>query len=157
MAIPPLDNRGLLPGGCHQGSLREIEGRFTYDIYRQQLYTQVKTFIDGELRRVATGLNLVLGGSFFSDKKFPADIEATVYLPFHSLIQYQALLTLGNKAEHKRVKDLYRADFYISLQAPGCNDFGAFFQYVGPKTAHLKGLNEKDSRGVVEVSQWELG
>lgn len=154
MPIPPLDNRGLLPGGCHAGSYAEIETRFTYSQYRLDLYNQVRGFLDGELRAAGGGLRLVLGGSFFSDKQDPADIEATVYLPFADVPIRDALVALADRAEHDRIKATYRADFYVSLQAAGYNDFGAFFQYVGPKTAQAKGLQAKDARGVIEVTAW---
>lgn len=157
MAIPALDERGLLAGGVHVGNLREIEQRFLFNQYRSDLYYQVRQFLDGELREKAFGLQLVLGGSFFSDKERPADIEATVYLPSPMVIAHTALMALYTEAEHQRIKVSYRADFYVSLMVLGCNNLGQFFQYVGPKTAHDKGLHEKDARGVVEVESWELG
>lgn len=157
MPLPPLDQRGLLPGGIHSGSLREIEDRFLFNQHRHDLYTQVRRFIDGELRTRASGLQLILGGSFFSDKEHPADIEATIYLPSPMVIAYTPLMSLSSQREHDRIELSYRADFYVSLMVAGCNDLGMFFQYVGPKTAHEKGLNEKDARGVIEVEAWELG
>jgi hypothetical protein len=75
MPIPALDARGLLPGGVHIGTLREIEQRFLFNQHRSDLYHQVKIFLEGELREKAFGLQLILGGSFFSDKEHPADIE----------------------------------------------------------------------------------
>lgn len=157
MALPPLDARGLLPGGVHTGTLREIEARFLFNQYRSDLYQQVRLFIDGELSPIASGLQLVLGGSFFSDKECPADIEATIYLPSPMVIAYVPLMALSNARENQRIKLSYRADFYVSIMVSGCNDLGLFFQYVGPKTAHDKGLHEKDARGVIEVESWELG
>jgi hypothetical protein len=157
LPLPHLDQRGLLPGGVHIGSFRDIEDRFLFNQYRQDLYTQVRLFLDGELRARASGLQLILGGSFFSDKEQPADIEATIYLPSPMVIAFTPLMSLSNEREHERIKLSYRADFYVSLMVAGCNDLGMFFQYVGPKTAHEKGLNEKDARGVIEVEAWELG
>ncbi|MGY2209905.1 MULTISPECIES: DUF6932 family protein [Pseudomonas] len=157
MPIPALDARGLLPGGIHVGTLRDIEQRFLFNQHRSDLYYQVKTFFDGELRGKAFGLQLVLGGSFFSDKEHPADIEATVYLPSPMVIAHVQLMALNNSAENARIKNSFRADFYVSLMVAGCMNLGQFFQYVGPKTAHDKGLHEKDARGVIEVEAWELG
>lgn len=157
MPIPPLDHRGLLPGGKHSGSFREIEQSFLHNAHRQNLYHQVRGFIDTELRGIASGLQLVLGGSFFSDKASPADIEITIYLPSPMVFAYVPLMRLNTKAEHERIKLSYRADFYVSIMVAGCNDFGMFFQYVGPKTAHEKGIDEKDARGVIEVQSWERG
>lgn len=157
MPIPPLDARGLLPGGCHAGTFAEIESKFLFNLHRQWLYTEVKRFTNSELVANASGLRLILGGSFFSDKEQPADIEATVYLPAAEIGSRLRLMSLSSPAENDRIKSTYRADFYVSLEVQGCSDFGAFFQYVGPKSAHEKGLNEKDARGIVEVQSWELG
>ncbi|QQE86941.1 DUF6932 family protein [Azotobacter chroococcum] len=157
MAIPPIDDRGLLPGGCHPGTFREIEQRFLFNQYRNQLYWQVRVFFDSELRSKASGLRLIVGGSFFSDKEEPADIEATVYLPAPMITEHLPLMKLQSIPEHNRIKADHRADFYVSLMVEGCNDLGLFFQYVGPKTANAKGLHEKDARGVIEVQSWELG
>ena len=157
MPVPPLDERGLLPGGVHTGSLREIETRFLFNQYRSDLYHQVRQFMDGELRQKASGLQLILGGSFFSDKDHPADIEATIYLPSPMVVAHVALMSINNERENARIKLAYRADFYVSLMVTGCMNLGQFFQYVGPKTAHDKGLHEKDARGVIEVEAWELG
>lgn len=157
MPIPAMDERGLLPGGYHSADFREIEQRFVYGPYRENLYRQVRTFVDQELRGVAAGLRLVLGGSYFSDKEEPADIECTVYLPPEQIAARLELVQLQGGIQHDRIKRTYRADFYISIEMEGFNDFGAFFQYVGPKTAHTKGLDEKDARGVIEVVAWELG
>lgn len=157
MPIPALDARGLLPGGVHLGTLREIEQRFLFNQHRTDLYHQVRSFLDGELRTKAFGLQLVLGGSFFSDKEHPADIEATIYLPSPMVVAHSQLMDLSSRSENSRIKNSFRADFYVSLMVIGCMNLGQFFQYVGPKTAHEKGLNEKDARGVIEVEAWELG
>lgn len=157
MAIPAIDDRGLLPGGCHMGTLREIEQQFLFNPHRDRLYWQVRRFVDDELRKKAAGLRLILGGSFFSDKDSPADIEATVYLPAPMIVAHLPLMALQSIEEHSRIKREHRADFYVSLMVEGCNDLGLFFQYVGPKTAQAKGLNEKDARGVIEVESWERG
>ncbi|POM09981.1 hypothetical protein CUU62_27070 [Pseudomonas sp. WP001] len=146
-----------MPGGVHAGTLREIEDRFLFNQYRSDLYFQVRQFMDGELRQKAFGLQLVLGGSFFSDKENPADIEATVYLPSPMVVAHVALMSINNERENRRIKMAFRADFYVSLMVSGCLNLGQFFQYVGPKTAHDKGLHEKDARGVIEVEAWELG
>lgn len=155
MALPPLDHRGLLPKGEHPCRFSDIEQIFLHTPYRSALYTSVRSFIDGPLKTAAPGLRLFLGGSFFSDKPLPADIEATVYLPVAPPDRFSAVM--GLFALHDHYKTANRVDFFPSLQMPGQNDFVKFFQYVGPKTASAKGLDERAGRGVVEVIQWELG
>ncbi|MNG33603.1 hypothetical protein D3C84_1198930 [compost metagenome] len=73
------------------------------------------------------------------------------------VIAHVELMALNNGRENSRIKSSFRADFYVSLMVAGCMNLGEFFQYVGPKTAHDKGLHEKDARGVIEVESWELG
>jgi hypothetical protein len=155
LALPILDHRGLLPKGEHPCRFSEIEQIFLHTPYRSDLYANVRSFIDGPLKTSGSGLRLFLGGSFFSDKPQPADIEATVYLPAVPPARFAAVM--GLFALHDHYKATNQVDFFPSIQMPGQNDFVKFFQYVGPKTASTKGLDERAGRGVVEVVQWELG
>lgn len=155
MPIPPLDDRGLLPVGVYQCRFDEIERQFLHTAERTHVYGMVRTFIDGPLRAKASGLRLFLGGSFFSDKPHPADIEATVYLPPIPPDRFADVMAIF--AMHDFYKASYMVDFFPSIEMPGQNDFVRFFQYVGPKTASAKGIDERAGRGVVEVVQWELG
>ncbi|MCF5548850.1 MULTISPECIES: DUF6932 family protein [Pseudomonas] len=155
MALPTLDHRGLLPIGEHICRFAEIEQMFLHSTHRASLYSSVRGFIDGPLKSRGQGLRLFLGGSFFSDKQQPEDIEATVYLPVVPPDRFAAVMELF--ALRDQFKRKHRVDFFPSIQMPGQNDFVRFFQYVGPKTASAKGLDERAGRGVVEVVEWELG
>ena len=155
MPIPPLNEHGLLPAGIHAASWRDIEAVFLTNTHRERLYWNARQFFERDAPSIAGDLGLYLGGSFFSDKEIPADIEATMRAPVTH--EYASVLALGSEREHNRIKAEYGVDFYISVQLPGHNDFVCFFQYVGPKTAASKGLNERDRRGVIEVVQWKLG
>lgn len=152
MALPPLNKLGLLPQGVHQGTLCHIATQFARSPYRIDLFSSVKCFIDTELKSACSGLTLVMGGSFFSDKELPNDIEMTVQLPLDYPKLAQAIELCSDR---DRLKEQYKVDFYPSIK--GQNDFVGFFQYVGPKTGLTKGIDEKTLRGVVEVVQWELG
>jgi len=155
MPLPPLDNRGLLPAGIHETNWASIEYAFLNNVHRQELFAKAMCFFHGELSDAGAGLQLILGGSFFSDKSLPEDIEATIYAPFSE--SYRKLAQLSNIDAHNRIKQTYGVDFYVSWDAGGSNDFRLFFQYVGPKTAHQKGLNEHDLRGIVKVIEWQHG
>jgi hypothetical protein len=155
MPIPPLNEHGLLPAGIHAAGWGDIEAAFLTNVYREKLYRTAKSFFDNELPPSAAGLDLIVGGSFLSDKGAPDDIEATLYVP--AQLEFQSVLGFGTEQAHNRIKQEYRVDFYITLLVPGCNDLGLFFQYVGPKTAAAKGLREKDLRGVIKVVSWKLG
>lgn len=155
MPIPELDKRGFLPEGCHKASWDEIRKSFCVSGHRRNLMKEFHRFIESELRLVGSGLSLIIGGSFISDKVTPDDIESSILIPNAEISSRAALISIGNEAAHLRIKDEYGMDFYVNLDLAGHNDFYNFFQYVGPKAASKKkGLNEKDRRGIIEVSPW---
>lgn len=156
MPIPPLDSRGLLPEGVHRASLEDVPVQFCCNPYRWHLWDDVLRGLD-TLCALAhdpplPALSLVLGGSFFSDKPDPADIEVTLVLPAGTPAEVCWLWTLRQVRLHPTLKTENRMDYYVTL--PGHNDFARFFQYVGPKTAAVKRLLPMDLRGVVEVTHW---
>jgi hypothetical protein len=154
--IPDLDGRGLLPPGLHDAELDDVPRRFCLNDHRHRLWDSTLTGLDvlcDEARRLEGPVPvLVLGGSFFSDKSQPGDVEATLIVPSGTppancwfwVSQWQPL--------HAMLKMQCGLDFYPSL--PGQNDFSAFFQYVGPKTAQAKGIGEKDLRGALRFIEW---
>lgn len=155
MPFPPLNEHGLLPAGIYEATWGEMEAVFLVNPHRERLYRDIRRFFDQELPPRAAELKLILGGSFFSDKSLPDDVEATLYTPVHP--DFLDLLALGTRNEHDRIRASYRLDFYLTPLVIGYHDFGDFFQYVGPKTAAAKGLHEKDKRGVIQVKPWKLG
>ncbi|GAA0805780.1 DUF6932 family protein [Cupriavidus gilardii] len=155
--IPPLDERGLLPAGVHDAALEEIPGIFCHNAHRVELWTCITErflpVLKLELGSYSPTIPvLVFGGSFFSDKASPQDVEMTAVFDqtYGDACLWQAMQTFWGK--HDMWKDQYRADYYPSL--PGGSDFSQFFQYVGEKTAQAKGLSEKDYRGVLRIRQW---
>lgn len=156
--IPPLDARGLLPAGEHVTELEAIPPRFCINGHRWKLWDgalEGLTILCAQLQSLQTPRTaLVLGGSFFSDKALPDDIEATlVFPPWTPSALCWEWAKLQPKL-HLHLKSTYKLDFYPSLPGAGHNDFSNFFQYVGPKTAEAKNLLEKDRRGVLRVLRW---
>jgi hypothetical protein len=151
MPLPPLDHRGLLPEGIYEASKNEIEKCFCISSYRLKLFDDFIRFLDVEIH--AKGIGVYLGGSFFSDKLLPNDIEVTITVNAEILSDTtkQHILNLGTPEEHERIKKIYRVDFYLSIEWAGYNDFREFFQYIGEKTANAKGLNARDKRGIVKL------
>jgi hypothetical protein len=94
----------------------------------------------------------VLGGSYLSAKAVPDDIDATLRVPLTAgpNMIYHAINTWGTKQANGRIWHQYRVDFYVTIVGYG-NDFSAFFQYVGEKTAALLNLQSKELRGVAVV------
>lgn len=133
--------------------MEQIAGRFAHSTPRRaQLWSSFNAFIDAELMPWAAGLELVIGGSFLSDKALPDDIDATLRVPLTVPrgVLLRAVTALGNTASHERIRSGYRVDFYVTLVGFG-NDFGKFFQYVGEKTAAEMNLHKRDLRGVAIV------
>lgn len=156
--IPPLDERGLLPPGCHRcKDWAELEERFAFNPYRQRLLGQAMQFVQHRLTPLAGGLRLVVAGSYLSDKAQPGDVEMLVSLPMHSIGQHVGLLDMFDKEGGKRsIWTTHRVDFYVQLEGFDGNDLALFFQYVGEKTAADKGLDAKDKRGTIEIESWTL-
>ena len=155
--IPSLDARGLLPTGRHRAPLEQVPPRFCTNDYRWQLWDLALDGLselchDWVKRPGCEAPNLIIGGSFFSDKARPSDIEATLFYPQQMPDDQCWRILLDWQRSKDLIKQRYRLDFYPTL--PGGNDFASFFQYVGPKTAQSKGLGEKDARGVIEVLNW---
>lgn len=156
--IPPLDHRGLLPGGTHTANWAEIHDHFAFNTRRKHLLAGMLLFIRDELQHLASGLSLTIGGSYLSDKAEPGDIDCTVHLQLSEAVNRVELLTLCNEHGGKgRIWHQYGVEIYPSIEVPGAPNFSLFFQYVGEKTSTLKNLHEKDLRGVIEVTPWILG
>lgn len=156
--IPPLDERGLLPPGCHTcKDWIELEERFAFSPYRQRLLGQTMNFVQHRLTPLARGLKLLIAGSYLSDKAQPGDVEMLVSLPMLSIPQHAALIDMFDKEGGKgAIWQTHRVDFYVQLEGLGGNDMALFFQYVGEKTAADKGLDAKDKRGTIEIESWTL-
>jgi hypothetical protein len=156
MAIPPLDERGLLPPGQHRCRLEDIPPRFCDTSHRKTLWTGFHSDFLPELHEVTRGkadtTEMVLGGSFFSDKPDPGDIEVTLVFPDDTPGEQCWHQLRAWKQHHTAWKKNYRIDYYPTL--PGNNDFVRFLSYVGPKTAEAKGLREKDVRGILVLETW---
>lgn len=151
--IPPLDDRGLLPEGIHTGTWTDVQTMFATNDARRALIGGAKSFSQLRLAPLHPS-GLFLAGSTFSDKPHPPDIEATIKVDPAALAPEQILLVMQLQAQHFEIKEHTKVDFYVTLDYPGQNDFSQFFQYVGEKTAAMKGLHEKDKRGLVEVEAW---
>lgn len=154
--IPPLDARGLLPPGVHDADLEGVPPLFCTNAHRHRLWDDAVEGLDLLCDVVRVHPDhcpaLVLGGSFFSDKATPGDIEATFAFAPGTPPDRCWFWAMQHAQLHAMLKAQHRLDFYPSL--PGQNDFTAFFQYVGPKTAQAKGLDQKALRGALRVQPW---
>jgi hypothetical protein len=148
MAIPTLDPSGLLPSGVHECSLDDIYAQFTWNDHRTGLFSAFRHFLETELKPQFP-YPIFFDGSFVTDKDVPDDTDVVLDLSAASDDRkWQGLLFM--QQHQSRIMDRYRVHFWVNL--PGQNDFSAFFQYVGIKTASAKGLNPLHLKGILRIA-----
>jgi hypothetical protein len=82
--IPPFREDGYLPEGVHLASEPEAIFRFgSGSRQRRRLVARRRRWVELARGVAARRLLLLLDGSFVSNKKAPADIDAVVLLPDH--------------------------------------------------------------------------
>ena len=147
MAIPNLDEHGLLPAGTHDCSAQEITGRFGWNRHRRDL---IHLFSDFLVREVRSRFSepVYVNGSFVTDKENPKDVDVVLDVRRATdSRQLRAVKFMG--AERDRLRREYSVDFWVNL--PGVNDFSDFFQYLGVKTARYKGLDATHRKGILRI------
>lgn len=148
MPIPTLEPNGLLPTGVHECSLDDISAQFTWNDHRSGLFRRFLNFLNAELRPQFP-CPIFLDGSFVTDKELPDDTDVVLDLSAASDdLKWHALTYMQTHQE--RIMEMYRVHFWINF--PGANDFAAFFQYVGVKTASAKGLSPLHLKGILKVA-----
>ncbi len=148
MPIPTFEPNGLLPTGVHECSLDDISEQFTWNEHRSGLFVRFLRFLEAELRPEFP-YPIFFDGSFVTDKEFPDDTDVVLDLSLATDDRrWHALMFM--QAHQRRIMEVYRVHFWINF--PGENDFAAFFQYVGVKTASAKGLNPLHLKGILKVA-----
>jgi len=149
VTIPQLDSVGLLPAGVWPCSLADVNQQFCWNDHRQQLWETFAKFLDEVYHPALAPAALWIDGSFATGKEDPSDIDVVVDCHGHPSNLCTAALELWwyRQSELKR---LYKVDFY--LRHPSIpNDLGAWFQYVGEKTAHRLNLDVKHPKGILSI------
>lgn len=148
MPIPSLEPNGLLPTGIHECSLDDIGEQFTWNAHRLGLFSRFLQFLQNELRPQFP-FPVFFDGSFVTDKELPDDTDVVLDLSLATdALKWSALMFM--QGHQQRIMDTYRVHFWINI--PGTNDFAAFFQYVGVKTASAKGLAPLHLKGILKVA-----
>jgi hypothetical protein len=81
MPIPTFDPFGLLPGGIHECTIKEVEVELAWNDERRRLTEQLQEFIAVELAPRFTVLPpVVLDGSYVSKKPSPSNINLVLEL-----------------------------------------------------------------------------
>lgn len=155
MPVPKFNKYGLLPAGIHICTLGEIQEIFCWNIQRQAIWNGLIEFLR-YLKSMDLAYPVYLDGGFSTDKDYPEDIDLAHDVT--AAMGYNQYRSAKLFMQHRNsIKQSYHVDFCTNL--PGNNDFASFFQYAGPKTALIKGLNKKTPKGIlrVESSIWVNG
>lgn len=147
MPIPNFDSHGLLPQGIHDCTVDEIEDRLTWNLHRIELFSKFKDCLKNEIEPRFPN-PVFFDGSYVTSKEYPEDID--IVLDLRQSPRPQQLAGLIYMQESQAfLMDQYNVHFWINLG--GSNDFSAFFQYVGVKTATLKGLTPSHLKGILRL------
>lgn len=159
MTLPALDHRGLLPEGRHDCEDWEVlKAAFALNEARSKLLAKALECVRKKLTPAGAGLELIVGGSFVTDKVDPGDIDLTILLPVSDLPSRGVLMQLFFEEGAKGpMWETYKVEFYVSLLDQRCNNLALYFEYVGLKTGEEKSLDPKDKRGTVRIKKWTLG
>lgn len=147
MPIPALNEHGLLPAGVHDCTVEEMHASFAWNEYRRHLVESFTQFLTDEIHD-EFGSPVYADGSFVTDKERPSDLD--VVLDLHDRSDAENWRGLMFMREHQvRIREQYGLDFWINF--PRANDFVAFFQYAGHKTAKFRGLDSRHPKGILRV------
>ena len=150
MPIPSFDRFGLLPGGIHECTIKEVEVDLAWNDERKRLTTLLQEFIAVELTpRFTMAPPVLLDGSYVSKKASPNNINLVLEL---------SDIPDGDKWEGQllfnRTAELFRL-YQIEI-LPGLNvlkqDFVDLLQTLRPQTAFEKGLHHSHRKGVLRVT-----
>jgi len=147
MPIPSFDSNGLLPKGIHNCTVNEIEERLTWNLHRTELFSKFKQCLINEIGPRFPN-PVFFDGSYVTDKEYPEDIDVVL-----DLRQSPRPLQLDGLKYWQEAQDSlmvqYNVHFWINFACH--NDFSAFFQYVGVKTAKLQGLGPRHLKGILRL------
>jgi hypothetical protein len=105
-------------------------------------------FLDAELKPQFP-YPIYFDGSFVTDKELPDDTDVVLDL-LQATDEHKWLALMFMQTNQPRIMEVYRVHFWINF--PCANDFAAYFQYVGVKTASAKGLNPLHLKGILKVA-----
>ncbi len=143
MAIPALDEHGLLPAGVHDASLDEVAqrfGRFTGTDRRVQLHGALVQFA-AEARQTGRVAALVVDGSFITGKPQPEDIDLIVVLHEQADFATEFRPDEYNVLSARRVRSRYPFDVrYATAEPEALQPLVDFFAQVRGRPELRKGM-----------------
>lgn len=148
MAIPDLNQFGVLPQGCFDCTLGEIEDVYAHNQHRSSLWAGFRQFLESIEDQPKPNAVLVDGG-FTSDKEAPSDIDIVFDLS-QCEADTQNHWIRKFMTEKEAFREAFRVDFWVYFEgAP--NDLRTFFEYVRPEEAMLRGMQPEDRKGLLRV------
>jgi len=148
MAIPALNEYGLLPQGIHDCTIAEVSAVFGAGDARRNVWHAFQGFLQWAQGKPQPA-EILIDGSFVTDKEAPADIDVAVDIS-DCPPQGQGEWLVAFAQQHGQIKQQFRTDFYpFSIQWP--NNFGAFFQYVRMEDALNRGAPNNARKGILRL------
>lgn len=148
MPIPALTQFGVLPAGRHECTLNEIEATYTHNAHRRALWGDFNRFL-AWAQGFPMPTNILVDGGFTSDKAAPKDVDVVFDLSgCADAIRNHWIVTYAT--QQAVIYQQFRVDFWVYF--PGAtNDLRAFFEYVKPEEAILRGMQPGDLKGLLRV------
>lgn len=133
MPILDLNENGLLPQGVYDCTLDEIGarfGRFQTTDRRIRLFEKLRALVEEE-RQAGLAIEIIVDGSFVTDKPEPGDIDLLIVLPadYNSSVELPPFRY--NATSPASLRRRYRLDFFVIRK--GSTDYREklnFFQDV---------------------------
>jgi len=149
MPIPSFDRFGLLPGGIHECTIKEVEVDLAWNDERRRLTALLQEFIAIELTPRFTVLPpVLLDGSYVSKKASPNNINLVLELSnLSDEEQWEGQILFQRKAE---LLGCYQIEMLPGLSGLK-QDFVDLLQTLRPQTAFEKGLHHGHRKGVLRL------
>lgn len=131
MPIPELNEDGLLPEGVYDCTLGEIGarfGRFQKTDRRVQLFAKLCDLVDEE-QRAGIAIELIIDGSFVTNKAAPGDIDLVLVIPAGYRSGGDLPPFRYNAISKQHLRQRYQFDVFVARQnSPLYNQQLDFFQ-----------------------------
>jgi hypothetical protein len=148
MAIPPFNERGLLPPGTHECTVEELRDRFGQFIVldrrgsdrRAKLSEQLLAYLR-EVGATKLVTEVIVNGSYVTAKAEPNDIDLIVVLAADHDFSRELRPFEYNALSKKRVRGHYGFDlFLVRANSAEFEKWLAFFEQVRDEPDVTKGL-----------------
>lgn len=143
MPIPDFSSDGLLPNSIHDCTMEEVEsvfGRFRSTDRRINLTKKLKDYVS-ELQKSGIGVELIIDGSYVTQKDDPGDIDLILVLPEGYDYSPDVKPFEYNLLSNRAVKRVYGFDVFTVVKGTErCESRIDFFQQVRENPNIKKGL-----------------